>query len=137
MFATVQNIRDGTAFSEVKALTDDQITAYIKRAERWIYYATQVDYSTTTDEGILTDLNTADIHLVDLLWYQDQADAKEANLSGVQQEQIGSYQYTMMAKATPQSGDTGIPELDMILIGLTPKIRGADFFYVSGPSDCL
>lgn len=135
MFGTPQNIRDGTAFPELKELTDDKLTAYIKRAERWIYYATGVDYSDTQDTGILTDLQTADIHLVDLLWYQDQPDAKEDNLSGMQQEQIGSYQYTKMAKATPQSGDTGIPELDMILVGLVPKVYGAGFFSVSGPSD--
>lgn len=137
MFATVDEIKARTAFkTEIAALSDDEIASYIRRAERWIYHATQIDYSTTTDEGTLEDLKTADVHLIDLLWYQDQPDAKEDNLSGIQQEQIGSYQYTKMAKATPQSDSTGIQELDMILDGLTPKIQGVSFFSVSGPGRC-
>jgi hypothetical protein len=137
MFATLENIRDGTAFPEVKELDDAQLTAYIKRAERWIYHATGVDYSSATDEGVLTDLQTADIHLVDLLWYQSQDDVKDEAISGMQSERMGNYQYTKMQKATPQSDSTGIPELDMILKGLTPShVYGASFFSVSGPSDC-
>jgi hypothetical protein len=138
MFATLENVRDGTSFPEVKAIDDDaKLTEYIKRAERWIYYATGVDYSNTTDEGILLDLKTATIHLVDLLWYQDQDDVKDQGISGMQTERMGNYQYAVMQKATPQSDSTGIPELDMILKGLTPsRVYGTSFFSVSGPSDC-
>nr|DAL87866.1 MAG TPA: Head Tail Connector Protein [Caudoviricetes sp.] len=136
MFATPENVKSGTAFVEVKELSDDQITAYIQRAGRWIYYATGVDYTDTTDEGILLDLKTATVKLVDLLWYQDQPDAAEGSIAGMQSERIGNYQYTAMQKATAQSDTTGIPELDMLLKGLTPtRVYGADFFSVSGPSD--
>ncbi len=133
MFATVDDVKKHAAFDEVKALADDEITSYLNRAARWIYYSTKVDFSNNQDQGILEDLKTASIHLVDLLWYQDNADVKEDNMSRLQQEEIGSYQYTNIAKATPNSA-TGIVELDMILEGLKPDVKGFNFFSVSGPS---
>lgn len=134
MYATVDDVKKRSAFAEVKALPDADIDSYLSRAARWIYYSTKVDYTDTTDAGILEDLRTASIHLVDLLWYQDNVDVKEAGMANLQSERIGSYSYTAMEKAVP-GGKTGIPELDMILDGLKPTLTGLGFFNVSGPGD--
>lgn len=137
MFATPEDVKKRSAFAEVKALPDADITSYLSRAARWIYHATKVDYTETADPGILEDLRTASIHLVDLLWYQDQDDVKDESITGMQSERMGNYQYTKMQNAAPQSDGTGISELDMILKGLTPSNGyGASFFSVSGASDC-
>ncbi|MED4866113.1 DUF3199 family protein [Heyndrickxia faecalis] len=136
MYATVDDVKKRSVFPEVKALPDEDINSYLSRASRWIYRSTKVDYTDTTDSGILEDLRTASIHLVDLLWYQDNVDVKEAGMANLQSERIGSYSYTAMEKAVP-GGKTGIPELDMILDGLKPTIDGFGFFKVSGPGDCL
>ncbi|AJO24787.1 DUF3199 family protein [Weizmannia coagulans] len=134
MYATVDDVKKRSAFAEVKALPDVDIDSYLFRAARWIYYSTKVDYSETADPGILEDLKTASIHLVDLLWYQDNVDVKEAGMANLQSERIGSYSYTAMEKAAP-GGKTGITELDMILDGLKPTLTGFGFFNVSGPGD--
>lgn len=134
MYATVDDVKKRSAFAEVKALPDADIDSYLSRAARWIYYSTKVDYTDTTDAGILEDLRTASIHLVDLLWYQDNADVKEGGMANLQSERIGSYSYTAMEKAAP-GGKTGITELDMILDGLKPTLTGFGFFNVSGPGD--
>ena len=134
MYATVDDVKKRSAFAEVKALPDADIDSYLSRAARWIYYSTKVDYTDTTDAGILEDLKTASIHLVDLLWYQDNVDVKEAGMANLQSERIGSYSYTAMEKAAP-GGKTGITELDMILDGLKPTLTGFGFFNVSGPGD--
>lgn len=132
MFAKVDDIRKQTAFDEVESLDDEQIESFIKRAERWIYRATEMDYSDEDNENILQDLETAMIHLVDLLWMQDQPDIKDATLSGMESEKIGSYSYNKSKTAVPGQ-PTGIPELDGILESLKFNMNGVNFFRVGGP----
>lgn len=132
MFAEASDVRDRTSFDEVESLTDEQIESFIKRAERWIYRATEIDYSDEQNENMLVDLETATIHLVDLLWMQDQPDMKDASLSSMESEKIGSYSYSKSKEAVPGQS-TGIPELDGILESLKVTMNGVNFFRVGGP----
>lgn len=132
MYATVQEVKDRTSFSEVSALSEGKITGYIERAESWIHRSAGRKFREETDEDVLSELRAATILLVEYLWYWDNPDIKEDAMSNVDSEKIGSYSYT--AKKAQPGESTGIAELDSILDSLRFVPTGVSFFGVYGPS---
>jgi hypothetical protein len=140
MFATVQQVRENTIFTdEVANMSDEQVTRLIRRSERWIERATSHNFTDETDEGTLFDLETATLLLVDYFIYWDTPEVREQSFdtaSGVSSEKIGSYSYNISASAAAQGEETGNPELDSIidsLKNLYTDTSAALFFKVSGP----
>lgn len=133
IYATIQEIREGTSFEEVSSLYDRKIENYINRAERWIHRLTLNRFDETVDSDILFDLKRAVILLVDYLWFQDQPEMKEDQLDPVQSERIGSYSYSKEANKDVSKEGFGNPELDSIIDSLkvSPSVN---FFSISGPS---
>lgn len=133
MYATIQEVKDRTSFPEVSTLSDGKITSYIERAEGWIHRTTGRKFREENDPDVLSELKTATVLLVELLWLQDNPDVKESAVVGIDNEKIGSYSYSVKRLQTGQQ--TGLVELDSILDSLkvTP-LQGISFFSVSGPS---
>lgn len=131
MYATVAEVKTRATFPEVRALPDDDLTAYIDRANAYLHRSTRRNFADETDPDIVTDLRTATIMLVEYLWFWDHPEIKESGMAGVDSERIGSYSYT--AKKVPPGENTGIPELDMILgyLRAAPAIS-VPFFAVRG-----
>lgn len=127
-FATVEEVRDQTTFGEVSALSDAKLQGYIERANAYLR-RTSGDYRTATDEDLLTDLKRVTILLVEYIWFLDQPEVKESNMSGLQSERIGSYSYTKGTK----TGLTGNEELDSLLESLKVS-HGVNLFSINGPS---
>lgn len=128
-FATIEDVRNFTSFSEVSDLSEEKITKYIEFANAYIRRKTGFDYSNATDPYLLTNLERATVLLVEYLWFNDQPEIKEAKMSGVESEKIGTYSYNLS-----NGGDsTGNAELDELLESLTPKY-GLNLFSVSKPS---
>jgi hypothetical protein len=116
LYATIQEVMVRTSFEEVSALSDEKITSYIERAERWIRRATNRDFSEETDQDVLEDLKTATVLLVEYLWYWDNPDVKEDSINPVDSEKIGSYSFS--GKKAKSGELTGMQELDNILTSL-------------------
>lgn len=130
-FASLAEVRDQTTFSEVSALSDAKLQKYIDLANAYLRRHTGIDYRDATDPDILTDLERVTVLLVEYIWLQDQPEIKESNYTGVQTERIGTYSYNIGGK----NGDsTGNRELDDLLLHLSPKQMGINFFSISGPS---
>jgi hypothetical protein len=119
LYATIQEVMVRTSFEEVSALSDEKITSYIERAERWIRRATNRDFSEETDQDVLEDLKTATVLLVEYLWYWDNPDVKEDSINPVDSEKIGSYSFS--GKKAKSGELTGMQELDNILTSLKNK----------------
>ncbi|MBA4543990.1 DUF3199 family protein [Thermoactinomyces daqus] len=120
---------------EVAVLPDEKLQLYLDRATAWIHRMAQRKFYNETDPDLLTDLKTASVLLVEYLWVQDHNEGKEQVMSGIKQESIGSYSYTLKDDTGEESGLTGMKELDSILQSLIPKpLATGMFFSVSGPS---
>lgn len=132
-YASLQEVRDRTSFTEVSSLSDSKLTGFIERAESWIHRSTGRKFRDETDSDILSELRTSVVLLVEYLWYHDHSDVKEEALSPIESEKIGSYSYSGK-KATPED-KTGITELDSIIDSLKVEpITGLAFFSISGPT---
>jgi hypothetical protein len=126
LYATIQEVMVRTSFEEVSVLSDEKITSYIERAERWIRRATNRDFSEETDQDVLEDLKTATVLLVEYLWYWDNPDVKEDSINSVDSEKIGSYSFSGKKE---KSGElTGMQELDNILTSLKNQPVSPLFF---------
>lgn len=132
-YATIQEVKEETSFSDVSSLSDERLQSYIRRAERWIHRITNNRFENVVDSDILFDLQRAVVLIVDYLWYHDQEEIQEDYLDPIQSERIGSYSYTKADRPDIESNGFGNPELDSILSSLKvePKVS---FFVVSGPS---
>jgi hypothetical protein len=142
-YATIDQVREMTSFSDVASLSDSKITNYLERATAWIHRIALRTFEGETDPVLLSDLKIASVLLVEYLWFHDHPDIKESELSPLESEKIGSYSYTMKDVTTVDSYKervfeatrTGYKELDLILQSLIPAEPTSFFFRVSGPSD--
>jgi len=134
MYATIQEVKDGTSFNEVSSLSDTKIQSYIDRATSWIHRVAKKSFESETDPYLLTDLKTATILLVEYLWFWDQSEVKEGAFDQIESEKLGSYSYKVKETKAAPGEETGNKELDSILDSLKPRVIGVSFFSVSGPT---
>lgn len=129
MFIEPTEIRSLTTLSEVKDLTDDEISRYIMRADSWIRRATMRDYSYATDVFVQEDIRNATLLLVEYLWYWDISEMKEESMGHDEVYRIGSY--SVNKKGKPEDFMTGIDELDNILKSYRYRPTGVNIFRIS------
>lgn len=134
MFIKAEEIRELSSFEQVKALSDEQMEAYIERADAWIRRATDSPVIELSEkEALRKDMRVATWLLVEYLVYWDDPDNKEDAISQEDNVRIGSFSYSLK----PSEGDlkkTGIKELDGILEAWRYKWYVGNIFRVSGPS---
>ncbi|WP_312498282.1 DUF3199 family protein [Bacillus luti] len=144
MYASPADVKERTSFVEVSSLSDEKIQLYIDRAASWIHREVKRMFENETNKQTLSDLLIATVLLVEYLWYQDNPEMKESQLSAASSEKIGNYSYTLRDALGGNTADemrfganrTGIKELDLILDSLRMQniVTGFNFFSVSGPS---
>ena len=136
MLITVDEVRsDSKHADEFKDMTDEQVTRYIIRAERYIVGATGVDYPTIQDldESTKAILNTTTLLLVDLLYSRDNdAEYQRIAKSGMQSERLGDYSYSRGSSSIEDAWGTGDMEIDNLLHSLMPDLRAVPIFETSG-----
>lgn len=128
MFITAGEIRSQTTFSEVADLSDGQIQGYIERADSWIRRATNRDFDETASDAVQRDMRVATLLLVEYLWFWDNPEVKEESMSNDEMIKLGSF--TVNKREARMGEETGIPELDDILLYYKSKATAGLLFKV-------
>lgn len=139
MFITADDIKTLTSFEDVAALPVEDIDRLIARADSWIRRATGRTFPDDSDETTREDIRVATILLVEYLWYWDRPDVREAVMGPYDGERLGSYSVGYrdlgIGEKVNPGEETGIKELDNILLFYRSRLRLGNFFRVSGPGD--